>query len=110
MEKLLALLVLLAMNSSVGNNAFAAEPAGVTRQVSALELGGNHTYVELPDDFLHEQTEGTVEAWVCWDRLRDLNGNPLFNFGENCALPVVVCRTTVFRLARMSRQCGKVST
>jgi hypothetical protein len=54
-----------------------AQPAVATQRV--LELDGNNSYVQLPDDIFHEFTEGTVEAWIYpnhWDSYQRF-----FNFG-----------------------------
>src|SRR5262249_52792720 len=44
-----------------------------------LELDGNGSYVQLPDNIFHDFTEGTVEAWVNW---KQLGGQRWFGFGE----------------------------
>jgi hypothetical protein len=51
-----------------------AQPASTNR---VLELDGNGSYVQLPDNIFHDFTEGTVEAWVNW---RGPGGPPLVQF------------------------------
>ena len=51
-----------------------------TRVSKVLKLDGKDSYVRLPDNIFHELTEGTVEAWVNWDKLGF--AARWFNFGE----------------------------
>ena len=74
MPRLLLSVVLVCLSPSLTAQ---VPPPSFTNQV--LELDGNGTYVQLPDDIFKGLTEGTVEAWLNpshWDGIQRF-----FNFG-----------------------------
>lgn len=53
--------------------------AGPSATNRVLELDGNGSYVELPENIFTNLTEATVESWVKWEAF--MNNSRVFDFG-----------------------------